>query len=73
MSDNQVIPDAAVEASAKAMALRDHADLVAWKAYMGDARAALEAAAPHLMAEAWDEGRRAWDNYDDDNPYRSAK
>ena len=27
---NQVIPDAAVEAAAKAMALRDHADLVAW-------------------------------------------
>jgi len=38
-----------------------------------DIRTILEAAAPHLMAEAWDQGRRAWDDYDDDNPYRAAK
>ena len=42
-------------------------------------RAALEAAAPHMMAQVWDEGRKHGATYPygerglatDDNPYRS--
>jgi hypothetical protein len=74
-----VIPEAAVEAAAKAMAFSDHNDTEAWTAYKNDARAALEAAAPHLIqaakAEAWDEGYRGcYERYMyepvPDNPYR---
>lgn len=42
------IPDEAVEAAAKAIAGEY------WRTAMDDARAALEAAAPFLMARAWD-------------------
>jgi len=51
---NQVIPGAAVEAAAKAFIEgRRRGDL-------GDAlMAALEAAAPHMLAEAWEAGRDA--------------
>jgi acyl-CoA reductase-like NAD-dependent aldehyde dehydrogenase len=56
-----VIPEAAVEAAAKV--LWDKEMVAAWSKFppsfhapfLRDARAALEAAAPHLMARAWDE------------------
>ena len=78
---NQVIPVEAVEAAAKAMlAAGNHVG--GWDAlpvfmqdnYLRDARAALEAAAPHMLAEAWDEGRdatiEAYDGRGDgSNPY----
>ncbi|MEO5317607.1 hypothetical protein PV761_03300 [Arthrobacter sp. CC3] len=63
---SEVIPEAAVEAAAKAF--RETHD-------MGDALMnALEAAAPHMLADAWDEGERAaFDSIDGanrTNPYR---
>lgn len=85
-----MIPEAAVEAAAKA--LRGYTgDCTCHEAYAGRnlidpeclyhdvpaeaARDILEAAAPHLMAEAWDEGYRGcYDRYMYDpapsNPYR---
>jgi len=78
------VPDEAVEAAAKALAI------VAWgeweyvpTALRGrmrrDARITLEAAAPFIAAQAWDEGWNAFARYDSDqrqsypdNPYRSA-
>jgi hypothetical protein len=58
-----VIPAEAVEAAAKGLAaanLRfkpwDDLDDVARNHFMRDARAALEAAAPYMLAEAWEEG-----------------
>lgn len=46
-----------------------------WASYRTKARAAMEAAAPYLMAEAWDEGVDwVWEggpDVKDDNPYRS--
>jgi hypothetical protein len=65
---NQVIPDAAVEAAARAAyGAADNYGLTHWEdlsesrrgPYERIARAALEAAAPHMLAakaEAWDEG-----------------
>lgn len=43
---------------------------------LAKARAALEAAAPHMLAEAWESGNRAWEdellgNAAGTNPYRS--
>ncbi len=54
-----MIPDEAVEAAAKKMAGAAYGvwELVPEakrRLYMRTARAALEAAAPHMMAEAWD-------------------
>jgi len=63
-----VIPEAAVEAAAKAHFENGWGDSVHWEdaeaearsEALGDMRAALEAAAPHMIqaakAEAWDEG-----------------
>ena len=66
------ISDAAVEAAARASWERsnsdpwisgDHDD-IRWhdrREYIEDARATLEAAAPHLMAQAWQEGHTTGD------------
>lgn len=76
-----MIPDEAVEAAVKAWDRH-------WGARYGDdamdemgeeVRIALEAAAPHMLAEAWDEGCEAmhattggeWPPIHEDNPYRS--
>lgn len=67
------IPEEAVEAAKAAVRAHAHVELEAEHLIEGVVRAALEAAAPHLMAQAWNDGRQAWDNYDDDNPYMSAK
>jgi hypothetical protein len=63
------IPDEAVEAAAQA--LRDAFD---WGVTDFDkqARAALEAAAPHMMAGAWDEGRETSGPYPV-NPYKKSE
>ena len=67
-----MIPEAAVEAATDALQqfalIKDRDGLQAWDAY---ARAALEAAAPHMLAEAWARGNRAARGRP--NPYRSAK
>ena len=82
LRDRQVIPDAAVEAAAVAVYGAECADLGADEepkvkaSYLSDARAALEAAAPHMLeeakADAWDEGKnvRRCDGVPP-NPYRS--
>jgi hypothetical protein len=56
MSDNQVIPDAAVEAA--------HEQLEAMGAYVSKdyVEAALEAAAPHLIAGALNDAADAFEN-----------
>ena len=73
-----MIPDGAVEAAHKAW--REQAALEG-SIFEYNLRAALEAAAPHLMAAAWDEGKDAvWtfmSNTDPrrdrpSNPYRKA-
>jgi len=88
---HQVIPDAAVEAAAKAQYWNDG---LAWddgtvpdweceddslqESYLTAARAALKAAAPHLIqaakAEAWEEGvdfvNEGVQSFSADNPYR---
>jgi hypothetical protein len=70
---NQVIPAEAVEAAAEAMYAEDGGvgefSLCVYEDY---AKAMLEAAAPHLMRTAWDEG---WEAHGDwggptPNPYR---
>lgn len=70
-----MIPEAAVEAAAGA--LRDAFD---WGVTDFDkqARAALEAAAPHMLAGAWDEGvadmhEEAYRGVTAVNPYRTTK
>lgn len=77
-----VIPDEAVEAAARAAAKDDaepnwYLDTErfrdAWRIRM---RAALEAAAPHLLAAAWDEGfgRGTLSQFEEStNPYREAR
>ena len=66
-----MIPDEAVEAAAAKLPAIWSSSPV----YRDNLRAALEAAAPHLMAAAWDEGYEQAD-YDaphsikSDNPYR---
>jgi len=67
MNENHVIPDEAVEAAAKAYYERGGpfwADVdPAWREEeMSDFRAALEAAAPHLMAHALNEAAGAFEN-----------
>ena len=65
-----MIPDVAVEAAAKCTYEREMG--VNWdglqssvkRGYLEDARAALEAAAPHMLAEAWDEGHAAGISHD---------
>ena len=70
MSDFEaVIPDAAVEAAVSAWMGRK-LQPGNWTQEDG-MRAALEAAAPYLMAQAWDEG--CADGGWNDNPYRTAK
>ena len=80
----EVIPDEAVEAAAKVLALvmrgKKFEGMDEYtQAFISDtAKVALEAAAPHMMAGAWDEGAAAglgWDeNRGEDfatpNPYR---
>jgi hypothetical protein len=53
-----VIPDVAVEAAARAIAAQDMRGYD-WESFIPDAKAALEAAAPHMLAEAWDLGHVA--------------
>lgn len=61
---SQVIPAEAIEAAAKAAALADNFTELDWnmvprrytQRYYNFARAALEAAAPHMLAVAWQEG-----------------
>jgi hypothetical protein len=85
---NHVIPESAVEAAAKAVFLTgypegcgvswDPTSNAAWLV-MRDIRTALEAAAPHMLAKAWDEGMEAmydttsheWPPIPEQNPYRS--
>lgn len=72
-----VIPAEAVEAAAKQMAVND-GDLIGWALYQADAQRVLEAAAPYMMAAAWEEAIEAykawtWDDENMDpltNPYR---
>ena len=79
---NQVIPDEAVEAAARVLCgvtadmWKDQPTRIKDK-YRWEAIAALEAAAPHLMAAAWDEGLEVGlvsavriDSAPDANPYR---
>ena len=74
-----MIPVEAVEAARDAMQqfalIEDRDGLQSWDAY---ARLALEAAAPHMLAVAWDEGWDAFAGFDSRpggpypaNPYRS--
>ena len=80
------IPDEAVEAAALALLERDYGvrdwSIVTEQVkgnYLDEARTALEAAAPHLMAQAWDEGERVGfeESFRDNdprhtrNPYRA--
>lgn len=74
-----MISDEAVEAAAEAAHLSKLTgvrwdDIPQWKKVdrLSEARAALEAAAPYVAAEAWDEGRESVD-FDSCglNPYRS--
>lgn len=84
-----LIPEAAVEAAAEVTFLRHgakyYSQMGPWAeleprfrtAWLEDARLAIEAAAPHMLAEAWDEGREAtveaYDGRGDgSNPYRPA-
>lgn len=82
---SQVIPAEAIEAAAKAAALADNFTELDWnmvprrytQRYYNFARAALEAAAPHIRAEAWDEGHHygtrgqiRYQEDSDENPYR---
>lgn len=79
-----MIPAEAVEAAAKALRKTFNGYEVErpWDSrdqkttYHNDAIAALEAAAPCMMAEAWQKGRNAgqmdpYDRYPATNPYRS--
>jgi len=68
----EVAPTAAVEAAREQL---DEMGVFVSKKYM---RAALEAAAPHLMAQAWDEGYITCETDspykpDSPNPYGAAK
>jgi hypothetical protein len=65
------IPDEAVEAAARALAERSRCP-EEWQWYLSEARTALEAAAPHLMAAAWDEAIDWTPEHRPANPYRKA-
>ena len=81
-----MIPDEAVEAAARQLFDQDKGE-VSWgevsdeirNYYRYEARKILEAAAPHLMAAAWEEGRvdgrdEERSGYENaDNPYRITK
>lgn len=77
----KVIPVEAVEAAALALYERDYGvtdwDIVSVGTrdnYIDEARTALEAAAPYMMAGAWDEGYHTGDCESfDSNPYRTAQ
>ena len=61
VKETQMIPDEAVEAAAEALVgstLGDRAG-INWEEFFEAARAALEAAAPSLMAQAFDEGQKS--------------
>jgi len=69
------IPDAATEAAAKMIAGIEQTD---WERWEDIAEHALRAAAPFLLAQAWDEGYTMCEvdspyEPDSPNPYRSAK
>jgi hypothetical protein len=74
--DGMSISDAAVEAAAKGFATALAGTPITYRAFLRDACVALEFAAPHLMAQAWDEGydycagvgAGVWEG----NPYRAA-
>lgn len=78
-----MISDEAVEAAAVAVFTQAYEpadwDLVVKQIkarYIRDARIALEAAAPYMLAEAWEEGRQAEEDTPplhraEPNPYRS--
>lgn len=63
-----MIPDEAVAAAMNAL-IDEAYRVVRWD----EIRKALEAAAPHMLAEAWDEGRRGGLLFPQrfDNPYRT--
>lgn len=66
MSENSAIPEAAVEAALiSAYGNPRKGNKALWKAM----RATLEAAAPHMLSEAWEEGKEAGLNGGWDNPY----
>lgn len=70
------VPDEAVEAAARAMldAMYDDKTLKVDDEDRGIARATLEAAAPLIAAQAWDEGSwvaQSWKLPREQNPYRS--
>lgn len=69
VQDHQVIPDAAVEAAHRAICEDDLDDCLDWR---GRCVKAAEAAAPHLMAEAWLEGRNSQPGVFAPNPYWTA-
>lgn len=79
--DSMNIPDEAVEAVAKVFYEDGWTGPPFWESldaddpsrleYLATTRTALEAAAPHLLAEAWDEGLDAGLNGGWNNPYRS--
>jgi len=76
---NQVIQDAAVEAAAEAVYGGTLDGSIQRDAWLADFRKALEAAAPHMLAEAWEQGMQAmydttsseWPPIPEQNPYRS--
>ena len=71
------IPDEVIEAAAEALVsstLGDRAG-IKWEEFFEAARLALNAAAPQLMADAWEEGRQAEEDAGQltrhiSNPYR---
>lgn len=75
-----MIPEAAVEAAAKAHFEISTNQYMPWEQidaayrsaeYIFPMRAALEAAAPHMLADAWQRGNRA--AVGRDNPYKQAE
>ena len=74
-----MIPETAVESAKSAVRAHAHVDLEAEHLIEGIVRAALEAAAPHMLAGVWDEGWYERAEYDGaqripeetPNPYRS--
>lgn len=69
-----MIQDEAVEAAQVVMVEAfERCDITDTYSVMDYTRRALEAAAPHMMAEAWDVGYGYGRNGDFTNPYRSAK
>lgn len=73
------VPDQAVEAAVDALVMTRMGDYnIEMPEFRKAAREVLEAAAPFIAAQAWDEGWNAFARYDSDqrqsypdNPYRS--